>query len=314
METNRAVRNPGWSSMSTRKMTEKEIIAMFPKISNWGRWGADDQHGALNFISDERRAAAARLAQSGATVSPDNPRPTTHLMIRSGRLGHPLGIQGSADYFAIAAHGFSETHLDALCHYFWDDKMYNSFPSAEVNFQGAHRCGVEVARNGIIGRGVLLDIPKIRGVDWIEPGEAIFVEDLERAEREHHVRVGEGDLLMVRTGRARRRRERGGWSVFIEGLPGLDVSTMPWIFERRIALLGSDGVSDVMPSGYGHGLDLPVHTSTLVWMGVYLLDNADFEALAGHCAHIGRYEFMFVLAPLVLEHGTASPVNPIAIF
>jgi kynurenine formamidase len=305
-------------------MTEADIVAMFSKISNWGRWGADDQRGALNFITAERRAAAARLVTTGETVSlsrpvatepaPDNPRPTTHLMIRSGRLGHPLGIQGSADYFSIAAHGFSETHLDALCHYFWDDRMYNGFPSAEVNFQGAHRCGVEVARGGIVGRGVLFDIPKVRGVEWLEPGEAIFTDDLELAEHDHQVRVGEGDILLVRTGRARRRKVRGGWSVMGEGLPGLDVSTMPWVFERRIALLGSDGVSDVMPSGYGHGLNLPVHTSTLVWMGVYLLDNADFDALAEHCARARRYEFMFAMAPLVLEHGTASPVNPLAIF
>ncbi|HUY20271.1 MAG TPA: cyclase family protein [Candidatus Binataceae bacterium] len=310
--------------MARSKLTEEEIVAMFPRISNWGRWGADDQRGALNFITAEHRAAAARLVKSGASVSlsrpvatepaADNPRPTTHLMIRSGRLGHPLGIQGSADYFSTAPHGFSETHLDALCHYFWDDKMYNGFPSAEVNFQGAHRCGVEVARDGIIGRGVLLDIPKIRGVEWLEPGTAIFIEDLEAAEREHQVRVGEGDILLVRTGRARRRRERGGWNVITEGLPGLEVSCMPWIFERRIALLGSDGVSDVMPSGYGHGLNLPVHTSTLVWMGVYLLDNADFEALAEQCARAGRYEFMFMLAPLVLEHGTASLANPLALF
>lgn len=310
--------------MARNKMTEDEIVAMFPRISNWGRWGAEDQRGALNFITAGHRAAAARLVQSGESVSlsrpvatepaADNPRPTTHLMIRSGRLGHPLGIQGSADYFASAPHGFSETHLDALCHYFWDDKMYNGFPSAEVNFQGAHRCGIEVAREGILGRGVLLDIPKLRGVEWLEPGAAIFIEDLEAAERDHHVRVGEGDILLVRTGRARRRRVRGGWNVFTEGLPGLDVSCMPWIFERRIALLGSDGVSDVMPSGYGHGLNLPVHTSTLVWMGVYLLDNADFEALAEQCARAGRYEFMFILAPLVLEHGTASLANPLAMF
>lgn len=310
--------------MAHKRMTEEEIIAMFPRISNWGRWGADDQRGALNFITAAHRTGAARLAQAGETVSlsrpvatepaADNPRPTTHLMIRSGRLGHPLGIQGSADYFATAPHGFAETHLDALCHYFWNDKMYNGFPSAEVNFQGAHRCGVEVAREGIIGRGVLLDIPKVRGVDWLEPGDAIFPDDLEAAERDHRVQVGEGDILLIRTGRVRRRHRHGGWSVFTEGLAGLDVSCMPWIFERRIALLGSDGVSDVMPSGYSHGLNLPVHTSTLVWMGVYLLDNADFDALAEQCARAGRYEFMFILAPLVLEHGTASLVNPIAMF
>ncbi|MBF6570257.1 MAG: cyclase family protein [Candidatus Binataceae bacterium] len=310
--------------MARKRMTESEIVEMFPRISNWGRWGKDDQRGALNFITDAHRTAAARLVRTGESISlsrpiatepaPDNPRPSTHLMIRAGHLGHPLGLQGSADYFSIAAHGFSETHLDALCHYFWDNRMYNGFPAAEVNFQGAQRCGVEVARSGIIGRGILLDIPKIRSVEWLEPGEAIFTDDLEAAERDHKVRAAEGDIVLIRTGRTKRRASKGGWNVFTEGLPGLDVSCMPWIFERRIAMLGSDAVSDVMPSGYGHGLDLPVHTSTLVWMGVYLLDNADFETLAAHCARTGRYEFMFMLAPLVLMHGTASPSNPIALF
>jgi kynurenine formamidase len=310
--------------MAQARMTQNEVIAMFPSISNWGRWGKSDELGALNYISPVRRAAAARLVETGETISlalpmatepaADNPRPSTHLMIRSGRLGHPLGIQGSADYFSIAPHGFAETHLDALCHYFWEDRMYNGFESAEVNFQGAHKCGVDVARHGIVGRGVLLDVPKVRGVEWLEPGEAIFPDDLDAAEREHHVQAGEGDILLVRTGRTCRRKAKGPWSAFAEGLAGLDVSCMPWIHDRRVALLGSDGVSDVMPSGYGGGLNLPVHTCTLVMMGVLLLDNADFDALAEYCARNGRYAFMFMLAPLVLAHGTASPANPLAIF
>jgi kynurenine formamidase len=305
-------------------MSESEVIAMFDTISNWGRWGAHDELGALNFIQPPHRTAAARLVQSGQSISlsrpmatepaADNPRPSTHLMIRSGQLGHPLGIQGSADYFSIAPHGFSETHLDALCHYFWQDRMYNGFESAAVNFQGASKCGIEVARAGIIGRGVLLDIAKLRGVDWLEPGDAIFPDELDSAVRAHHVEIGEGDILLVRTGRARRRKVRGPWSALGEGLPGLDVSCMPWIHDRRIALLGSDGVSDVMPSGYEHGLNMPVHTSTLVMMGVYLLDNADLDALADHCERTDRYAFMFTIAPLVLERGTASPCNPIALF
>ncbi|MGH7906924.1 MAG: cyclase family protein, partial [Candidatus Binataceae bacterium] len=296
--------------MSRKRLTEKEIVELFPKISNWGRWGEGDQRGALNYINAQRRVAAARLVESGETISlslpaatepaADNPRPSTHLMIRSGRLGHPLGLQGSADYFSVAPHGFAETHLDALCHYFWDDRMYNGFPSLDVNFQGAQKCGIESAREGIIGRGVLLDIPKTRGVEWLEPGEAIFPDDLDTAERSHQVRVQEGDILLVRTGRARRRKLKGGWNVFTEGLPGLDVTCMPWLHERRVALVGSDAVSYVMPSGYKNGLDMPVHTSTLVMMGVYLLDNADFDALAQRCAAISRYEFMFMLSPLLL--------------
>jgi kynurenine formamidase len=310
--------------MARSRMTESEVIAMFDVISNWGRWGADDQLGALNFIRPEHRVAAAHLVESGDTESlsrpmatepaADNPRPATHLMIRSGRRGHPLGIQGSADYFSIAPHGFSETHLDALCHYFWQDRMYNGFESAEVGFQGALKCGIEVTRAGIIGRGVLLDIPKLRQVQWLEPGERIFPEELEAAERASHLTIGEGDILLVRTGRTRRRQALGPWNVFFEGLAGLDVSCMPWVHERHVALLGSDGVSDVMPSGYEHGLNMPVHTATLVMMGVYLLDNADLEALAQQCERLNRYAFMFTIAPLVLERGTASPCNPLALF
>jgi len=310
--------------MARRRMTASEVIAMFDQISNWGRWGADDELGALNFITPAYRAAAARLVESGESISlsrpiatapaADNPRPSTHLMIRSGRHGHPMGIQGSADFFSIAPHGFSETHLDALCHYFWQDRMYNGFPSAEVNFQGAAKCGVEIARAGIVGRGVLLDIPRLRGAEWLEPGDTIYPAELDSAALAHRVEIGEGDILLIRTGRARRRKVLGPWSAMGDGLPGLDVSCMPWLHERRIALLGSDAVSDVMPSGYDQGLGMPVHTSTLVMMGVYLLDNADFDALAEHCALVDRYSFMFTIAPLVLEHGTASPCNPLALF
>jgi kynurenine formamidase len=306
------------------RLTTEQVVKIVEGVSNWGRWGKDDQLGALNFLTDKKRVAAARLVQRGEPLSlsvplatrpaADNLFPSTHLMVRSGLVANPLGVESAADYLAIAPHGFSETHLDALCHYHWQGKMYNGFAASEINFQGAHKLGVELTANGIVTRGVLLDIAKVRKVDWLDPGEAILPAELDAAERDHRVQVGEGDALLIRTGRVRRRRAKGAWSVLEQGLAGLDATCLPWLHERRIALLGSDGVSDMMPTGYERGLNMPIHTGTLVMMGVYLLDNADFEALAGHCAASGRHEFMFCLLPLKLLHGTASPVNPVAMF
>jgi len=304
------------------QLTAEQVKAMFEKHSNWGRWGKDDQRGALNFITDEKRARAAKLALSGETVSmslplatlpaPDNPTPVTHLMVQAGSdaLNTPLPYSG--DYFAIAPHGLASTHLDALCHVFWQGKMYNGFDASEVGSHGARKCAIDVARNGIVSRGVLLDIPKIKKAEWIEPGDRIMPSDLDAAQKDHRVQVEEGDVLLVRTGRAKRRKVKGGWDPWREGLPGLDASGLPWLHERRIAVLGSDGASDAMPSGY-EGVLLPIHVGTLVAMGVHLIDNADFDAASEACARAGRYEFVFVMAPLVLERGTASPVNPLAV-
>jgi len=304
------------------QLTAEQVKAMFEKHSNWGRWGKDDQRGALNFITDEKRARAAKLALSGETVSmslplatlpaPDNPTPVTHLMVQAGSdaLNTPLPYSG--DYFAIAPHGLANTHLDALCHVFWQGKMYNGFDASEVGSHGARKCAIDVARNGIVSRGVLLDIPKIKKAEWIEPGDRIMPSDLDAAQKDHRVQVEEGDVLLVRTGRAKRRKVKGGWDPWREGLPGLDASCLPWLHERRIAVLGSDGASDAMPSGY-EGVLLPIHVGTLVAMGVHLIDNADFDAASEACARGGRYEFLFVMAPLVLERGTASPVNPLAV-
>jgi kynurenine formamidase len=308
----------------TPRLTSGELRSVFEKISNWGRWGADDERGALNFITNRKRAEAARLAQIGEAVpmalplatapAPDNETPVTHLMVHADA---PVpGVGGCADYFAISHHGFMTTHLDALCHIFWDGRMYNGFPATEVGFHGAAKCAIDAAAGGIVSRGVLLDIPKLRQLEWLEPGERVFPEDLDRAEREHNLRVGEGDVLLVRVGRARRRKVKGGWEAARDGvfpMAGLDPSCLTWLHERRIALLGSDGVSDVFPSGYDD-VPYPIHVGAIALMGVHLLDNADLDQLAATCARLARYEFQFVMLPLLLPRGTASPVNPIALF
>jgi kynurenine formamidase len=305
------------------KLTSSDVKGLFEKLSNWGRWGKDDQRGALNFITNQKRAAAARLVQTGESVSmalplatipaPDNPTPVTHLMVQAGADSHEQQLPYSGDYFAIAPHGMANTHIDALCHVFWNNKMYNGFDASEVGSHGAKKCAIDITRSGIISRGILLDIPKLRKIEWMEPGEKILPADLDAAEKAQNVHVEEGDVLMVRTGRAAMRKKKGGWDPMRVGLPGLDAACLLWLHERRVAVLGCDAVSDVVPSGYD-GVPLPVHVGTLVAMGIHLIDNADLDAVSSAAAGLGRYEFMFSMAPLILERGTASPVNPLAVF
>jgi kynurenine formamidase len=300
------------------RLTTDEVKASFETISNWGRWGKEDQRGALNSITAEKRAAAARLAKAGEIVSlalplstqttAENPQPVQHLMLHVG----PHAV-AALDYFGIAPHGMAFTHLDALCHVFWDGKMYNGFSNREVGRFGAKKCAIDVTRDGIVSRGVLLDIPKSRKVEWLEPGDPIYPEDLNAAEKMGAVRVDEGDILLIRTGRHQRRKAKGAWDPRREGLPGLDASCLTWLHERRIAVLGCDAVSDLIPNGYSGELSMPIHVGTLVMMGIHLIDNADLEALSAACARHNRYEFLFAMAPLILERGTASPVNPLAI-
>ncbi len=293
-----------------------EVLAFHQRLSNWGRWGPDDQLGALNFITPEVTAAAATTVRTGRTVScarplntepaVDNPSPVAHHMIGTASEGW------GADYFAIASHGYATSHLDALCHVFHEGHLYNGYPIETVTAHGATKLGILHLRSGIVSRGVLIDVPRQRGVDALTPGDPIFPEDLEAAEQQTGVVVQRGDVLFVRTGRWQWRAEHGPWAAGAN-LAGLDASCLPWLHEREVAALGSDGVSDVLPSRVD-GVAMPVHTVALVAMGLHLLDNLDFDALATACVEEERSEFLLTIAPLVLRRGTASPVNPIAVF
>jgi len=297
-------------------MASADVVALHDSLSNWGRWGPDDQLGALNLVTPEVTAAGAATVRSGRTVScarpldtepgPDNPVPVAHYMIGTATEGW------GADYFALASHGFATSHLDALCHIFYDGKLFNGYDTATVTAHGATRLGIHHLHNGIVTRGVLLDIPAARGVDALEPGDPIFPEDLEAAEEHTGVRVRSGDALLVRTGRWTWRQARGPWD-FGARAAGLDAACLAWLRARDVATLGADGVSDVMPSRV-EGIAMPIHEIAIVAMGVHLMDNLDLDALATACREEGRWEFLFVVAPLVLRRGTASPVNPIAVF
>ncbi|MGD0381407.1 MAG: cyclase family protein [Acidimicrobiales bacterium] len=217
-----------------------------------------------------------------------------------------------ADYFAIATHGYATSHIDALCHIFHEGRMYNGFSAESVTAHGAVKLGIHHLRSGVVTRGVLLDVPALRGIDALEPGAPIFPDELEAAEDAAGVKVQTGDALLVRTGRWRWRETHGPWAP-TEGMAGLDASCLSWLHDREVAVLGSDGVSDVMPSRI-EGIGMPIHTVAIVAMGVSLLDNLDLDELALACTAEGRWSFLLVVAPLVLTRGTASPANPIAIF
>jgi kynurenine formamidase len=297
-------------------MPAADVLAFHETLSNWGRWGDEDQLGALNLISPEVTAAAAATVRSGRSVScarpldtvpsADNPSPVAHHM--TGTATEGMG----ADYVAISPHGFATSHIDALCHIFHEGKLYNGYAAESVTAHGATKLGIHRLRDGVVTRGVLLDIPSLRGVDALEPGEPIFPEDLEAAEDRAGLRVRSGDALVVRTGRWRWRAAHGAWDAGSLAA-GLDASCLPWLHERDVAALGGDGVSDVLPSRVD-GVGMPIHTVVIVAMGVHLLDNLDLEALATACAEEARWEFLLTVAPLVLRRGTASPVNPIALF
>jgi len=293
-------------------------------VSTWGRWGESDQRGALNELTPERVAAATRLVRDGASVSlglpmnthaaADNPAPAVHRMsLLPGSSGAGSGsLEFAKDYVGADYHNDGHSHIDAFCHVVYQGSLYNGTSADTVSARGAAADSIEVLENGLVGRGVLLDIPRLRELPWLEPGEHVFREDLEAAEREQAVTVSAGDVLLVRTGMVKRLTELGAWDT-ATAKPGLHPGAMPFLAERRVAALGCDGNSDTAPSTTD-GVDFPIHVLALNAMGVHLLDYLQLEELSVACEQAGRWEFLFVAAPLRITGGTGSPINPLAVF
>ena len=300
--------------------TDDQVAGYWDSLSNWGRWGDDDELGTLNYITSDKVRSASTLVQSGLTLSlahdvatrpaANNPRPAVHVMQFMGP-----NPRGSTDFLGIACHGFANTHVDALCHDFHDGCIYNGFKIDESLFiTGAKRCAVDVMRDGIVTRGVLLDIPGTQGRDWLDVGERVYVSDLEAAEERAGVRVESGDMVIVRVGQYPRMAVEGMENPFAQGFVrnGLDADCVEWLHERQVAVYGGDCI-ERMPSEYP-ACSMPLHQIGIVQMGLILLDNVAVEDLASTCERIGRWEFMATFAPLRLRGGTGSAVNPIAVF
>jgi len=311
------------------KVTVAEFDKIFEQVKNWDKWGPDDQLGTLNYITPQKVVEAAKLVRTGRRVSmeipinkvagPDNPNPAIHFVSQ----GHDIDINSSGlrfglDFLGMVCHGDCHTHVDALCHISYKGQTYGGRVATDVlTTKGATTLDIANYGNGLVGRGVLLDIPRLRGVKWLEPGEAVTRAELEACEKAQGVELGEGDIFVFRTGHHRRRLEVGAWDNSWppegEGKAGLHVDTVPWMHERRIAAFLPDGDGEAVPSTV-EGMLYPIHPLQIAAMGMLASDSLQFEDLAKACDEEGRFEFMVVGLPLRLPGGTGSPWNPIAIF
>jgi len=304
------------------RMTEAEFRSLYERLRAQVPWGPDDRRGALNYITPAEVVAACSGVRAGRAVSlaapvedwqtPDNPDPAQHQM--QGPLGADAGpgLSFSMDRIAMNIHGNADTHIDALAHVIFDGQLYNGVPADTVTERGAAELSIAVAADGIVGRGVLLDVPSSRGVPWLEPGDHVTTDDLLAAERDQGVRIGRGDIVLVRVGHRRRRAEMGPWDS-AAARAGLHPALLAAAAERQIAVLGSDGNNDTAPSVVD-GVDFPVHALAITALGLHLMDWLQFDELVPLCEREGRWSFLCVIAPLRLPTATGSPVNPIAIF
>ena len=300
---------------SQQPVTRAQFERWKTELSNWGRWGKDDQIGALNLITPAKRRQAVALVREGVSVSLsrdadtqkeiDNPDPFEHTMITTG-----------TDRMGVIPHGVAHTHLDSLAHINYDGVFYNGYkPDADSVMKNGHaRNSIINLKNGIFTRGILVDLPRLKGVPYLEPGTPVYASDIEAWEKLAGVKVSAGDALFIRTGRWARRLALGPFDTNRTARrSGPSASMIPWLKQRDVSLLGGDTPPSVAPSD-AEGETGAVHDFALVYLGVHVFDNCDLEALAEAAAARKRWEFLLTVAPLAIRGGTGSPANPIATF
>jgi len=303
-----------------RPMTGAEFEKIYNDASNWGRWGENDELGTLNLITPATRRDAATLVVEGVSISlaripeekiaADNPDPFVQTMLKTGNEpGNPWAV----DNYSARYHGFAHTHMDSLCHLLYRDKLYNGFSKEQITKDGTKKLSIHNIRGGIFARGLLIDIPALRGVDFLQPGDAIYPEELDAWVNRAGIEIKPGDVVFFRTGRWAARKKLGPWNVQERGAAGLHASCGPWLRKHDFAMVGSDAAMDVMPSGV-EGVTHPIHVLTLNAMGVHIFDNCDLEDVSKACAKFKRWEFLLNASPIPVKGGTGSPLNPIATF
>ncbi|MFF7726851.1 cyclase family protein [Streptomyces sp. NPDC008001] len=300
-------------------VTRAEFDDLFESVRAWERWTPADR-GAWNRVGEEHVRRAAALVRTGTVVplgrpwdtaaGPDNGRPALHYMSDLGDVEAPEPATHK-DFIGADYHGKAVSHLDALSHVAYRGRLYGGGAARELVGAGGARFGSVAALGPLVTRCVFLDLPAVLGVPWLEPGRAVRAADVTAAEEALGTEIGEGDAVLLRTGRFRRRRELGAWDASA-ACAGFHVDAVPLLAGRGIALLGGDGDSDVRPSPV-EGVHSPVHALAVAAMGVPLLDNLDLEELSAAASATERYAFMLVVAPLNIPGGTGSPVNPVAV-
>lgn len=304
-----------------REWSRDDVHELLHGRSNWSRWGEDDQVGAVNLITDRKRVEAAALVRTGRTVSlsrpfptrphAGNPRPAAHYTTRE-----PRGVGGiSGDYYGIEYHGIASTHVDALCHV-WDEQgmWQGRDPDAELTSRGSRWGSIDHWRHGIVTRGVLLDVPAFRAEPYVTCERPVHGDELEEIARAQGVVVEPGDAVVVYSGRDRWDRENPVWGTGRTDRgepcrPGLHASCLAFLRDHDCAVLAWD-MLDQVPNDWG--IPWTVHGAVFAY-GLAVVDNCELAPLSAACADAGRYVFMFVLSPLVVEGGTGSPANPLAV-
>jgi kynurenine formamidase len=296
---------------------EAELDKLFDELNNAGRWGAGDELGTLNYITPQKRVAAASLVRTGRALSnardldthqsANNPSPVRHTMCYQAH--EPIG---ALDELALGMHGFALTHLDAIAHVYRGQDVYNRRKAGTVATPaGLSCCDMLAQKDGIFTRGVLLNVTAVRGTPWMTPDQGVYAADLDAAEKRQKVRVEAGDAIFVYTGLQKRESVEGPENL------GERVGIMPdairWMHERQISVYSGDCV-DAFPNPYGVRYAIYFHAIALAAMGLILLDIPALEPLVELCGELGRSDFLLTMAPLRIKGGTGSPVNPIALF
>lgn len=320
----------------TGAVSVDELLGLTKRYSNWGRWGPQDELGTLNFITPERVLAARSEIRAGEVCSLAIPFGASgpqrggmgrfnpiHLMLRDG--GDALSgafrdfyggadrhIRGTDDLIIMPLQ--CATQWDSLAHIIHDDHLYNGYSAAEVSSSGAKRNSIDKAAGRVAGRGVLLDLPRVKGRAWLEPGEGLTSADLDEAAAAEGAEVREGDIVLVRTGQLASVRARGDWGDYAGGpAPGLALDALEWVHERRIAALATDTWGAEVRPNQTPDVFQPFHIVAIVYMGLLIGEIFDLENLAERCAADGHYGFLFSALPLPITGAVGSPVNPMAL-
>ncbi len=321
--------------MTTATASIETVRQLAARYSNWGRWGEHDQLGTLNHLHPHDRVVAARLIQTGQTISlaiplddhgpqhPSSGRPNPiHLMTVTGRdfMGSEAAerdpqrryLQNADDMLVLATQ--CATQWDGLAHVFFEQKMYNGYSAANVSSAGARRNAITTAANQMAGRGVLLDLPAALDVPHLAPGYPISGQDLDRACAHHNVEVRRGDFVLVRTGAIARVRERGNWGDYAAGdAPGMGLDSVAWVADHEIAGIATDTWDVEVRPAQTPDVAQPVHILYIVMLGLWIGEIFDLETLSTACRTAQRYEFFFTAPPLTITRGIGSPINPLAI-
>jgi kynurenine formamidase len=318
---------PQAQSQTTARATlanEADYLRAMKELSNWGRWGKDDELGAANLITPAKRKQASALVTEGVAVSLAHDVVQEHAADAPNileRTLNPVLPTGTADRYQYTGtyHGIVHSHLDSVdCHMMVDGKGYNGRAMEDITAAGGCPKGnINALKDGIVTRAILFDATLLPGKataqGWLEPGTAIHREDLEALEKLEHVKVSAGDVILLYTGRWKRRAALGPWPNTM-GFAGYHADVAYFLKERGVSFIAGDGPNDVQPSGLTPPIAIPLHRLALVALGVSIFDNLDFERAVEQARRLNRYEFLFMAAPLRIDKGTGSPLNPLAIF